>query len=54
MVYVTHDQIEVMTLATKIVVMQGASFSRLDPAKFIAGPATLQQISWAHRNEPDP
>ena len=30
MVYVTHDQIEAMTLATKIVVMQSGGFNKLD------------------------
>ena len=30
MVYVTHDQIEAMTLATKIVVMKNDLFSKLD------------------------
>ncbi len=42
MVYVTHDQIEAMTLATKIVVMQGGIIQQIGaPAEIYNRPANL-------------
>ena len=42
MVYVTHDQIEAMTLATKIVVMQGGIIQQIGtPAEIYSHPANL-------------
>ena len=42
MVYVTHDQIEAMTLATKIVVMQGGIIQQIGtPAEIYSYPANL-------------
>ena len=49
MVYVTHDQIEAMTLATKIVVMKGGVVQQVGtPAKFTLNrPIFLLQTLWA-------
>ena len=42
MVYVTHDQIEAMTLATKIVVMQGGIIQQIGaPAEIYSHPANI-------------
>ena len=42
MVYVTHDQIEAMTLATKIVVMKGGMVQQIgSPAEIYIRPANL-------------
>jgi multiple sugar transport system ATP-binding protein len=42
MVYVTHDQIEAMTLATKIVVMKGGIIQQIGtPAEIYNKPANL-------------
>ena len=42
MVYVTHDQIEAMTLATKIVVMKGGVVQQIGtPEEIYARPANL-------------
>ena len=42
MVYVTHDQIEAMTLATKIVVMKSGIIQQIGtPAEIYSNPANL-------------
>ena len=52
MVYVTHDQIEAMTLATKIVVMKGGIIQQIGSPHEIYTPPReyiLWQISWVAR-----
>ena len=48
--YVTHDQIEAMTLATKIVVMNGGIVQQIGtPAEIYNHPSTyLLLILWVH------
>jgi multiple sugar transport system ATP-binding protein len=50
-IYVTHDQIEAMTLADRVVVMKGASSSRsaAPPTSTTARPTPLSRASSATR-----
>ena len=54
MVYVTHDQIEAMTLATKIVVMKSGIIQQIEPAEITAiRPISLWRFHGLTGNEPD-